>query len=111
MRADTAIYNSILRLVAVDGGGPDALEAVVAEMQLRGVRLDRRTYFLLLRGYGATGELSCAMDVMRRMAHDGAWLTGLATAACYVGGWLLGHQECLLRLSMQQGGGCVCRRD
>ncbi|CAL8470633.1 g10175 [Coccomyxa elongata] len=71
VRADTAIYNSILRLVAADGGGPDALEAVVAEMRLRGVRLDRRTYFLLLRGYGATGELAGAMDVMRRMAHDG----------------------------------------
>ncbi|BDA45785.1 probable pentatricopeptide repeat-containing protein At1g63330 at C-terminar half [Coccomyxa sp. Obi] len=71
VRADTAIYNSILRLVAADGGGPDALEAVVAEMRLRGVRLDRRTYFLLLRGYSATGDLSGASDVMRRMAHDG----------------------------------------
>lgn len=86
MRADTAIYNSILRLVAADGGGPDALEAVAAEMRLRGVRLDRRTYFLLLRGYGATGELSGAMDVMRRMAHDGAWLTALTTLVCCVGG-------------------------
>lgn len=72
MRADTAIYNSILRLVAVDGGGPAGLEAVVTEMAVRGVHLDRRSYFLLLRAYGGDGDLSGAMNVMQRMLNDGA---------------------------------------
>lgn len=72
VRADTAIYNSILRLVAADGGGPAGLEAVVTEMAVRGVHLDRRSYFLLLRAYGGDGDLSGAMNVMQRMLNDGA---------------------------------------
>ena len=72
VRADTAIYNSILRLVAADGGGPTGLEAVVTEMGVRGVPLDRRSYFLLLRAYGGDGDLSGAMSVMQRMLQDGA---------------------------------------
>ena len=72
VHADTAIYNSILRLVAADGGGPAGLEAVVTEMAVRGVHLDRRSYFLLLRAYGGDGDLSGAMNVMQRMLNDGA---------------------------------------
>lgn len=71
MQADTAIYNSILRLAAAEGGGAGTLEDIVAEMKARGVPLDRRSYFLLLRAYGRDGNLSGAMNVLQRMAGDG----------------------------------------
>jgi hypothetical protein len=72
MQPDTAIYNSVLRLVAAEGEDPDALEEVVADMVAHGAAPDRRSYFLLLRGHTRAGDLFGAKRVMQRMATDGS---------------------------------------
>ena len=52
--------------------------------QARRVRLDRRSYFLLLRAYGRGGDLLGAQQVLQRMARDGASLAAFKSRACIV---------------------------
>lgn len=73
LQPDTAVYNSVLRLVAAEERfAPAALEEVMADMVSRGVRPDRRSYFLLLQAHARHADLDGAKRVLQRMARDGA---------------------------------------